>query len=748
MIEIRSRVTWADPLSKSLTRSFQISSRGSGIFVLRGPNAIGKTTLLMAIAYALGDDSLKDDLEKRGCTIALHIGINGSSIEIYRDASKYILRMNGREISDPEEVKDIVREFFDVAYVPVERIVGIRAISRILREFRDAARKIRERSLALLSEGVTILKEIAFYKKLSTRIESMRRELQELERFLKTSKEEIESTTARLEELKELKPLLEDLKRAEDLPNLEEKLKKISKELEDRIREKQTLISMYEELARELATKTVELKTKLDITRKDAKRLEEELKSIEREIERLVRQYEESKVPDLQRLAAAVRKENIEEIERMYRKSLAVLSTFRSKKLEEEKTFIERLLGVCRSAPDPSMKIHGLEMSVADLVTKLREGLATVSDMIKREREKEETWLRLKNACKEILELLKRRERIKIRLKSLEDQLKKLEVEYHSYEIRTARRELPPADEKRLERLEREIEELQREKHELLAEIERLRKVLEVRDEVMERLEYVVRRMGIRADRISPEGLSVMISEMEDKVEELKKQSREIEERIDELRGKIVSYEEMLKERERYVKHYLDDEKHIQDLTRMLQEISDITADVAERLSAEKIEDIRRYLEVMKKERARKKIYQTLYEVISEIGKMTAELIGRVWDHQHGWLRVENIDFERGTVTLVSEDGKVVERGLTEFSRGQLGLASIFPMIHKPTEARFGKVILVDEIGDLDPDRRMEIVNHLIERREKHGDLCFAILVLPDVDVKMLDAERDPDAIR
>ena len=57
-------------------------------------------------------------------------------------------------------------------------------------------------------------------------------------------------------------------------------------------------------------------------------------------------------------------------------------------------------------------------------------------------------------------------------------------------------------------------------------------------------------------------------------------------------------------------------------------------------------------------------------------------------------------------------------------------------------------MILVDEIGDLDPDRRMEIVNHLIERREKHGDLCFAILVLPDVDVKMLDAERDPDAIR
>ena len=747
MIEIRSRVTWADPLSKSLTRSFQISSRGSGIFVLRGPNAIGKTTLLMAIAYALGDDSLKDDLEKRGCTIDLHIGINGTSIEIYRDASKYILRMNGREISDSKEVKDIVREFFDVAYVPVERIVGIRAISRILREFCDAARKIYERSNAMLSEAQTILKEITFYRRLSARIEMMKKELQKLERKLESSKKQLEEKSTELNELKRIKPLLETIRRTEMLPELEKRLKTITEELERKRREKEELMRTYEERAREFAAKTVEMKTKLEILTKEVERLEEELKSVERELEKLAHSYEESSIPDLRKLAAAIRRENINDIERMYRKSLSVLGTLQFAKLQDEKRMIERLLEVCRSAPDLSLQIRGLNMSVDALISKLRKGLAEVDDLLRREREKEKIWLNLKNACKDALDLLKRREKIKMKLKSLKDELKKLEVEYKSFEIRAVRMELSPTDERRLRRLEREIEILEREKHELREEIEKLEEVAKKREEIMKTVEDVARKIGVEVSKLTAEDLSEKISSLEEELGRLEEEYEGIKERIDEIKGRIVSYEEMLKEREKYVSHMLDEEENLKELIKILQRISDIMPHVM-RISADNIDNIRSYMETLKWQKEKDEIYRLLYETLTEMGNIIAELMGGIWDYEHGWLRVRNIDFEKEIITLVSPDGRVIERKLSEFSRGQLGLASILPMIHKPTEARFGKVILVDEIGDLDPDRRKEIINQLKERREKYGDLCFAILVLPGMKVEMVDAEQNPDAMR
>ncbi len=747
MIEVKGKVRWADPLSKSLFRTLKVEAKGSGIFVLRGPNAVGKTTLLMAIAYALGDDTHKDSLERRGCSIDLHIGINGTSIDISRDASKYILKMNGKEISDPEDVKSIVQEFFDVAYVPVERIVGIRAITRIMREFRDASRKIREKSGIFLSEAETTLKEIKFYKRLVSKIDMLRKELEMLNRKLEASKEKIEKKREELNDLKRIKPLLEDLARTEKLPELETRLKMITKELEHKNREKRILVSMYEEKARELESRTTELKTKLEIVTKEIKRLREELEFVERDLERLVNRYEASDIPDLKKLATAIRKDNIEDVERMYRKSLRILSTLELSKLEAEKTLLERLLEVCRSSPDPSIFIHGLEMRVENLIAKLRQGLITVSEMLSEERKKEETWLKLKDACKDALELLKRRRRVKEKMKSLEDELKKLEVEYRSFKIRAVQRVLPPADEVRLEKLEREIEMLEREKHELLSEIEKLREILQNRDKIMTEIGKVAKKIGIKADEVMMEDLSIRMSKLEDEIETMEREMEQLKERIDEVKGKIVSNEEMLKEREKYVKHLLNEEKHIEELIRILQTITDTLLDV-EKLSAEDIEDIKKYMEILKREKERKSMYQALYEVIIEMGKMIAELIGNIWDHEHGWLKVQNIDFERGVVILATKDGRTVERGLTEFSRGQLGLASILPMINKDTEARFGKVILVDEIGDLDPDRRMEIINHIRNRRENYGDICFAILVLPDVEVKMLDAEQNPDAIR
>jgi len=744
VIEIKGKVLWNDPLSDKGVREFEVEGRGSGIFVLKGPNAVGKTTFLKGISYALGDPTYRDELEqRRGCRVELDIAVGDTRISVVRDPANYVLEINDIKLENEKEIEKTLHEFFDVMYVPVERLIGAKAITKIITEFRNTCDQLLENIELLSNDANEKLKELRWYKSLDRKIKRMSKNLKDAENKLHELEKRRKSNQELLKEFREYKSLLEILRKIEKWSELKKKYVELTEIINQKMKELEKSKDYLKNIMKEVAIEVSALETRKKNYEEMIKETEDKLRRVNEMIERKILELEKGKSAEFKELANALRKENEEIIERFHKKALLVLRKMTLSGLKEEEEVLTKIWEACRSAANRSIKLHGLGLTIEEVALKARKGLEEVRKSLRDEEKKLKEWMKLKNESKVVLDLLRTRMRLLNDISVYNKELKEIETKLRIYEISKIQEKIPPDVKKKIDDLNTEIEKLNKERLEISREIDEIADLAAKKDELLSKAKEYEKILGVSVD-VSIDEVDAKILELEEEIEKLEKEIDEINSRVTELRGKISSLETILQGREKYIDFLLKDEAYITELQKILSNIKDslriVKAEIGDRRSEIDLNRIKTIL-------GSKELNPKVAKVLKEAGKLIAELMGGIWDPAYNWLKVKDIDFEQGIVILEAADGKTMKRGISDFSRGQLGLASILPLIHKPTEAKYGKIILIDEIGDLDPDRRREIVDHLKKRKDIR-DLCFAILVLPDIEVKMIDVDENPDAIR
>lgn len=742
-IEIKGKVLWNDALSDKGVREFEVEGKGSGIFILKGPNAVGKTTFLKGISYALGDPTYRDELEqRRGCRVKLDIALGDTKISVVRDPANYILEIGDVKLENNREIEKTLHDLFDVMYVPVERLIGAKAITKIITEFRNTCEQLLEKIELLSSAAEEKHKELSWYKSLDGRIKRLSKRLKDAENKLHELKGRRKNVQELLIKSREYKDLLNILRKIERLSNLQKKYTELADTINQKMKELSEIKSRLKNIMQEVTVEVSTLEARKKNYEKMIRETKDKLKQVDEMIERKILELEKEKSAEFKELANALRKEDEKNIERFHRKALLVLKKMTLSNLKEEEEILTKILEVCKYATNRSIRLHGFELTVEEVALRARKGLEEVRKSLKEEEKKLKEWMKLKDESKIALDLLRTRIKLLNDVSMFNKELKEIERKLRVYEISKIQEKIPPDIKRKIDDLNTEIEKLNKERLDISREIEEISGLAAEKDELLRKAKEYEEILGVGIDA-SLDDVDAKIMELEEEAEKLEKEIKEVNDKVTELKGKISSLKAILQGREKYIDTLLKEEAYVSELRDILSNIEDSLRKVKP-IIGDRSSEIS--MTTLLKRAHNEQLNPKSVKVLREAGKLIAELIGGIWDPAYNWLKVKNIDFEQGIVILESNDGKTVKRGIDEFSRGQLGLASILPLIHKPTNAKYGKIILIDEIGDLDPDRRREIIDHL-KKRKNMKDLCFAILVLPDVKTKMIDIDENPGAL-
>ena len=412
-----------------------------GVTVIVGPNGVGKSSFVDAIAFALTGSAVSRKASSKGelithgaseSSVTLELEVNNKIYEVKRTiskrgASQALLREEGslRAIG-VQNVDKVIANILgfdgpkvlrEIVFVPqgkltelielrpselknrILELVGLKDKETIDKALREAISYYRGASRSL-QRVVEEYKELeAELRKGERELKSILEKLPAVERQLASASEELEEKKAEVEKLRELRTKYhETLRRTKELErevkSLEEELAKltdVSPETLSSLREKEKEIRALEEerkeleAKKELIVKKMKYLKKLDILRNKLSslpELEEELSGLEERLEDVEKELNEmkNKLWELK----SIQKERTKELEQ----------------LERVKNKLKRLIGEA-SLEDAEEKLERLEKEIEGIEEELETLKSKLAELETKKKEKEEALklLRGKDKC-------------------------------------------------------------------------------------------------------------------------------------------------------------------------------------------------------------------------------------------------------------------------------------------------------------------------------------------------------------
>jgi len=113
-------------------------------------------------------------------------------------------------------------------------------------------------------------------------------------------------------------------------------------------------------------------------------------------------------------------------------------------------------------------------------------------------------------------------------------------------------------------------------------------------------------------------------------------------------------------------------------------------------------------------------------ELYSRIGEYLASVVGVIYHNKRPY-KIKNIDFAKGEYVLADGSGVIK---FTRLGTGTRALNALLPKVKQNFQGK-KKIILIDEIGDMDLDNQQILLNEL-KLQVKNGDALLAMLTVRD----------------
>ena len=768
------------------TLKINVSNIGN-LLTLIGKNRTGKSTALRAIAFLLGFKPIRLENEinielaeqfkniKNNLKMNLDITFCGNELRFsYEPVDKLVLEYSGGLISDPIKINEIVQNYFDIYYID-RSSRSIIEISKVLLStieiwmnyFQQEADDLYNSFQKLTAEYSQILTNNEEIDRLTKDHKELKNIIKQVEKKINTLKEDKKT----LELLIHLIQLNEDIKFEnqikEDLIKLAQKKKNYEEELRNIQREE---FETEGDLGEVIIASQIEAKEKLLIRKeKDLRRITKNLNELRehvKEDQHLVMAIKNSNVTALVDYKEKVENE-VKIIQNEMLKCMKSILTKLDKALKSnaicKKYFEEKIPGFnffcfeCNKEFEQTFSdlnemiqnslqiINSREEEDVSNEEKLKEELKRVKDIIANLEEINELQNFITNETQAIEEFQDRRKDHSDKQNFMISKNREL-IEKLQSRIESTIKEITLLD----ERL-KEIENIKKDHPKIQKKITNIEKKLKLK---AQNIEFTRERK--KFDKLERESyqklekIKIEIATKNRSIKNLKSQNEKNEQKLEkkgftieqikgygpffkywgELYDKVSSFREFIK---LTIKIDLENnviaQKDMDELLKYKEQFEEIKD---EKPKTKKVR--KRKIKIDREKLERSRLFNIFKEELdSFFNQILKEEVGKGWE-ELGWGEVLHLDWRKKIIKFKDfKTDEIIDLDFFQFSGGEDIISSIAAAFSRPIRKNCYRILLIDEIGELDKDNRVKLIN-LLKNKISSKKLGFAILVEPTED--------------
>ncbi|HEC39769.1 hypothetical protein LCGC14_0525730 [marine sediment metagenome] len=754
---------------------------------LIGRNRTGKSTTLRAIAYLLGFKPIRLENEinielteqfkniKNNLIMNLEITFPGDKFKFsYEPVDKLILEHKGGLISDPNQINEIVQHYFDIYYIDrssrsiieITKVL-LSTIERWMTYFQQEADDLYSSFQNLTAEYSDILTNNDEIGRLTVEHKDLMKDLKKLEKKcsdLKKDRKVLEQLIHLIqlnENVKKENQLMEDLRiLAKKKKNYEDELSSIQKEefetegdlgttiISSQIEVKEKLIKRKEKDLLKITKKLNDLKEQvkedeslltaiknnnssvlLDYKEKIEGRLEilqnemlKCMKSILLKLDRALKsnatckKHFEERIPGFNFFCFECNKEfeqTFSDLNGMVQNSLHLINSQEEENILKEKRIQEEL----KRIKDVITTLEDID-ELQKLITTEAKIIEEFKDRRKDHSEKQ-NFMKSKN--REFIEKLRARIESTIKKTTLLDE-KLIEIENVKKDHPDIQKEITDFEKKLKLKAENMKITREREKFDKL-EKESHRKREEIKVETATKntsIKNLKSQNEKNKQKLGKKGFTIK------KIEEY----RPFFKYWGELYNKVSSFREFLKWTIQIdLENNVSAQKKMDELLRYKDQVVEVQSEKQEIQKSRK-----RKVKIDQERLERSRLFNIFKEELdSFFNLILKEEVGKGWEELE-WGKILHVDWRKKIIKFEDyKTNEVIDLDFFQFSGGEDIISSIAAAFSRPVRKGCFRVLLIDEIGELDKNNRKKLIN-LLKNKIMSKDLGFAILVEPTED--------------
>ena len=779
----------AEFVKKEKNLKIKISEMGK-LFGLHGRNRSGKSTALRILAFLLGFRPIKLDKEinielaeqfkniRENLKMNLELRFNSNEFIVNYDPKKgLILEYNGGLVTDPDEIEGIISNYFDIYFIDRSSRSIIEISKILLSTIQKWMTYLREEAEALVLKVQNMVAEFSEINTNNEQITYLTEEKQKLGETIKTLEDQLENI---IHDKEDLELLIELLQVNEDVENEDD----LRKQLDTLNEHKKNYEEELSNIQRESFEKDIDVGESILLSQINTK--EKLLKKKNNELKRVIDNLKKFKERNLEndRMINALSRKDIEDLIEYRDEIREGIENLQNEKFKCMKGILEKLDKALKS--DAKCKkflndeVPGFqffcysckkeyEQSFSDLETIVKNSINMITVKEAADVSKEEDYNETLNKVKDLIVDLENYSKLKKVVNEEERNIKELRG---NLQTQTDQQDFIKSKNKELiEKLAIRIEDTIKTIANLEERIKSIKNLKKKHPNLEKKITDLKKKFNIKTKLINQDiQRSKLIKNEKDTERKLKNTQIELGRKLQSIKNLNNQNEKNKKELEKkgftleqvenfdpFFKYYGSIYTKILLFEAFLEKVTkaNLENDIKTQKELEEILLYKEQIEAQEKEEANKrgrkkkvkideeKLYKSrLYNIFQEeldgfFNKILKEEIGKGWQ-EFKWGEIIKIDWRKKIINLKDYNTeKIIDLDFYQFSGGEDIISSIAAAFSRPIKQDTYRVLLIDEIGELDKENRGKLIK-LLNNKISSKELGFAILVEPTDDPQVI----------